>query len=78
MEYWLAGAVVWVMCGFLSYGMVLAYFQRRWPTLADEERDKDRRFALLCALTGPINLMVCIITYRGYGFMWRLPPRKEG
>ena len=77
-QYWLAiGLVIWAVCGFLAYGMDLAHFQKKWPSLADEDRDRDRRRALFTALCGPLGLVASLIHCR-HGFMWRLPPRKEG
>ena len=76
MEYWIAGAVAWAVCGFLAYGLDLAHFHRGWPTLADRDRDEDISCARAAALLGPIALIVGLIMYKGRGFMWRLPPRE--
>jgi len=33
--------ILWLICGFISYGLQFAYFQRRWPTLAKKYYKKD-------------------------------------
>ena len=74
-QYWLA--IGWVACGFLAYGHTLAHFQRKWPSCADGDRAADIYKACLMGAFGPIGLLVSILHGR-HGFMWRLPPRKEG
>lgn len=64
----------WVLCGFLAYGHELAEVQRAFPTLAEQDRDLDRKRARIIALFGPASLVVSLIFCR-HGFMWRLPPR---
>ena len=77
MEYWLIGIAIWIACGFLAYGRWLAHFQRGWPTLADRHRNEDCRRAFMVALGGPCGLIGTLIACR-HGFMWCLPPRKDG
>lgn len=64
----------WVLCGFFAYGRTLAYFQKAFPELANQDRETDRNCALIMAFMGPIGLMTGLMLSR-HGFMWRLPPR---
>lgn len=77
MTYWYWIALGWAVCGFLAYGRTLAHFQRAYPLIADTNRGVDYQFALWQVPWGPISLLVVFFTYR-HGFMWRLPPRKDG
>ena len=74
-QYWLA--IGWAVCGFLAYGRTLAHFQRNWPSLADGDREADVGRACVVATCGVAGLVVSIVGGH-HGFMWRLPPRKEG
>ena len=64
----------WVLCGFLAYGLNLAHFQRKFPIIAEQDRDSDRNRAWVVAFFGPIGLITALI-FSCHGFMWRLPPR---
>lgn len=66
----------WALCGFLSYGLTLAYHQREFTLIANRNRNRDRGFAFLTSLLGPLSLFVALLMCREHGFMWRLPPRK--
>ncbi len=77
MTYWPWIALGWAVCGFLAYGSTLAQDQLEYPLIAEKERARDVRFACLTGLFGPISLIVCLMCDR-HGFMWRLPPRKDG
>lgn len=57
--------VTWPICGFLTYGICLAYFQKKFPTLAYETYEEDCGLSLFFALTGHIGL---IATYLMSGF----------
>ncbi len=70
--------VAWGLCGILEYGLCLAFFQREFPSLADQYRVADKRRALLYAFIGPISLVATLVCrHYGHGFMWRLPPRRK-
>ena len=61
-----------IMCSVLAFGLTFAYFQRRWPTIAEEQYTKDRAFAFFLSLYGPIALIV--VLYRGrlkYGIKFK-------
>ena len=73
----IAGIAGWVLCGFFAYGLTLAHYQRAHPTIADQRREVHRRYARETFAAGYAGLLVALLLYRGYGFMWRLPPRDE-
>ena len=58
----------WFGCGLLSAGFTFAYFQRKYPYLAERDRRKDMGFAQADILFGPIALLVtwdmCCFRYR--------------
>ncbi len=75
MEYWIAGAAMWIACGILAYGRFLAHWQREFPSIADECQDSDRGMSFALALAGPLALPAAFACCRRHGFMWRLPQR---
>lgn len=66
---WAALAVVWIACGIFNYGASLAFWQRKFPTIAYEQRRADVHFALWTALLGPIGLIPVFLDWK-HGFMW--------
>jgi len=48
----------WVICGILNYGLLFAYLQKEYPTIAKMDYVEDRRGALIVSLFGPIALIV--------------------
>lgn len=70
---WIFAAIaIWIACGILAYGMDLAYFQRKFPAIAEESYRQDRINALVPALSGPIGLSVTwMCTKAEYGLMYR-------
>lgn len=75
--YWYWLALGWAVCGFLAYGRWLAHSQKAWPSRANIDRNRDRKGALVVALWGPFGFIVALAMSH-HGFMWRLPPRKDG
>lgn len=74
----LSTIIVWIVCGVLHYGLNFAYFQRRFPTLDEDEHKSDKKDALLFSIGGPITLISFIIFLRNggnkisdYGFKWK-------
>lgn len=65
----------WGVCGVLSYGLGFAYWQRKWPNLAKEDYEHDRRWSAFLALLGPFTLIAYFVNagYSGgkYGFKWK-------
>jgi hypothetical protein len=54
-------AIGWVACSILLYGWSFAYWQKKYPTLAERSYREDLRFSLLMSLGGPIDLIVVLI-----------------
>lgn len=72
--------VLWIVCGVLSYGLSLAYFQRKYNCygLAKEHRAQDVFRCFTMAFAGPAalaSLLICGFT--GYGWIWRPIPDSE-
>jgi len=72
--------VVWFAAGAvlapLSYGMTYAYFQRRWPTLAERDVDRDHGTAVLQAaatfLAPPTLVLTWVMCRRAkHGLLFR-------
>lgn len=53
----------WFACGLIQWPICLAYFQRKFPGLAEQDIVQDRRRAIIGVLLGPAGLfatlMVC-------------------
>lgn len=62
----------WVGCSFFSYGMIFAYFQRKYPTIADSQYKEYQLFAIVFSIFGPIAFLVCLIGgYGSYGLKFK-------
>jgi len=49
--------LVWVTCAVLTFGLSFAYFQRKYPMLAEAEYTGDLVFCLaLAVIGGPMSL----------------------
>lgn len=46
----------WLACGVLAGCGAFAHFQDEFPSIADEEREGDIRFAVFNVLGGPLSL----------------------
>ena len=68
----LSTVLLWALAGFWAYGVAFAYFQRKWPELAEEYAEKNRQLARLLAVGGPIGLLVALFNSEGmrYGVLW--------
>jgi hypothetical protein len=64
---------VWLACGIVNYGLMFAYFQRKFPSIADEQYWSDVTFATTAVVTGPICLLASLVVCEPfrYGFKWR-------
>ena len=71
MTYWYWVALGWAVCGFLAYGRFLAQVHNT------RSHPLDRAVAFSLSVWGPISLLATLSLCR-HGFMWRLPPRKDG
>ena len=75
---WFLLAVFWIGCGYLSYGLAYAHFQRTYPYIAEEYRDRDHWKCAVMATTGPFNLCVIfLLRYWEQGFLTRSMQRKQ-
>lgn len=68
-----AGALlVWLICGIVAYGLTFAFFQKKWPTLAEETYWSDFRLALLVGIIGPFGIAMNVVMGNvRHGFKWR-------
>lgn len=69
----IACLIAWVACGIGAYGVVFAFFEYEYPSIALRERSGNRQFALLAAVFGPIALGV-----EWYDSRWRHGWRVRG
>lgn len=72
MNWWIIGAVAWVACAIPNYGMLFAYFQRKFTLIAEEYYVNDMVFSIVVSLVfGPFGLVATLISrfYR-HGFKW--------
>jgi hypothetical protein len=74
--------IAWAICSVISYGITLAYFQRNWPSHADEGYWQDVGFALFFSLFGPAALIVALfksgLAMHGLQYRRNKPQKKEG
>lgn len=62
-------AVIWILCGIETYGRTFAYFQRKYPTMAEEKYSSDILFCgIICFTCGPIVTVVSLEKFSGYGY----------
>ena len=59
-------AILWIICGILSYGFLFAYFQNEYIFIAKEDYNKDKRYAFGIALLGICGLVaiICMNQYK--------------
>jgi hypothetical protein len=62
--------VWWLAFAIVTYGTSLAYWQRKWPTLADRNYRKDVRDSFLFALGGPLAAFCFVGKDHDYGIMF--------
>lgn len=66
--------IFWLVCGFISYGFSLAYWQRGWPSLAENNYIDDIIVSLIMSIIfGPIMLIfgIFIVKFYKHGFkLW--------
>ena len=63
-------AVIWILCGFIHYGLAVGHNQIEYPIIAEDDKIRDRVFAGFSALFGPIALLTTIIVFHPYH--WKL------
>jgi len=62
----------WFTCGFISGGLMYAFWQRNWPIIAADGRYIDRRDFFICILGGTLFLLATLIFLTGkekHGFL---------
>ncbi len=64
-------SILWIICGLLAYGFTFSFFQKEFPPIAIKDKKKDKSFALMIGLLGPIGLVVMIIS-KGYKHGWSI------
>ncbi|NQV00443.1 MAG: hypothetical protein HQ538_06915 [Parcubacteria group bacterium] len=78
--------LIWIICGTLSYGLAYGYFQGKWswaefecidPGITKRLRQKDRKFALLMFLLGPIAAIVGLFCSEFGKYGLRFKDKKE-
>jgi len=57
----------WIVCGVFAFGLTFAYFQRKYPSTAEERYRVDLCFALALAIFGPLGLS-CALVNGGYEY----------
>lgn len=57
--------ILWITCGVLAYGLSLAYFQRKWLSIAYETYKEDMLHCASMSLLGPADLLATLI------FLWQ-------
>ena len=63
-------AIIWILCGFIHYGLFVGHNQIEYPTDAEDDKIRDRVFAGVSALFGPIALLTTITVLHPYH--WKL------
>lgn len=66
--------VIYAACGFLTYGLSVAYYQRKYPQFSHRDRVTDRVFSAAMAAFGwfgliAIGIYVGIFSRYRYGWM---------
>jgi hypothetical protein len=69
----IAGFVIaWIACGIYNYGRSFAYFQRKYPNLANMDYKDDKCYAIINGIAGFLALpAVLIVCSPSYGFKWK-------
>ena len=69
---------IWILCGIIGSGIYLAYFQKKWPSLAEENYNRNVSHSLILILFGPIALFVALGSYgTKYGIMFPFHAVRE-
>lgn len=67
----------WILLGLIGSGFMFAYFQDKYPDLAEDDFADDLISSLVLAITGPVNLIISIIWISTHGYYgWRLWSKK--
>jgi hypothetical protein len=64
--------VACITCSIYNYGRTFAYFQRKYPNLANMNYKEDKRDAIINGIFSFLALpAVLIVCSPSYGFKWR-------
>lgn len=67
-------ALLWLVCGILTYGLCLGYWQRTYALVAPDYRMVDVGVAVFFGLLGPAGLLFVVIMTSVHGglrgFLW--------
>jgi len=65
--------VAWLLCTLYAHGKMFAYFQDKYPTLAEQDYREDLGFCAGYALLfGPVAAVVSFFSSRFNHYGWRL------
>lgn len=63
---------VWLICGFITYGTTFAYFQSKYPLVAEEQYREDIGDSIFFSLFGPFGLIVSSLLSGFWEYGWKL------
>ena len=66
--FYLIAVIIWFICGFISYGLGVAYWQGKFGPRSKEKIIEDMKSEFVIALFGPISLASTLVFQRNYGF----------
>jgi hypothetical protein len=72
----LLALVLWLLPSIAVIGFTFAYSQRRWPSLAVEDRRKDFAFAYFVGIWGVLSLPA-LFAHRGFDYGWKWPTLSD-
>ncbi len=77
MTYLLLYALFHLACGVLTYGILFAYVQRQYQSIAIDHVREDAAMSGLVALFGPVGLFIALINsgFAKHGLLYR-PSRR--
>ena len=52
------GVIFWIVCGFMTVGIIVADFQGRFPLIAKKNYREHLGFGVCIGLSGPIGVVV--------------------
>ena len=77
---WIVFSGVWIGCGVLAYGLMMAFWQRTFPLLASEDAfyTRHRRSEVLKAVWGPCALAAVLLLFLEKPWTGRDIPTYQG
>ena len=69
---------IWIICGIIHYGISLAFYQREWPSIAEETYNRDVSMVFFMSLFGPIALLAALLNKEvGHGIKFVKQEKSE-